>query len=133
MGKPVIFSPTPPRAIGDERLSALDLRVLMAIAVHDRMSKNGIGCTAGHGRLAALVRYDIKSLSRSNRTLGECGYVGCRANPLNPRSRPYFVIYNEFDNTYLSVVKGLLQAWRHGVDFMMRIIPPGGTAAAAPK
>jgi hypothetical protein len=103
--KPV-FAPIPARAIGDERLSALDLRVMMAIAVHDRMSKNGVGCTAGHGRLAGLVGCHLKSLSRSIRTLAECSYVGARANPLNPRSRSYFVIYNEFDNTYLNAAKG---------------------------
>jgi hypothetical protein len=105
MGK-AIFSPIPPRAIGDERLSALDLRVMMAVAVHDRMSKNGVGCTAGHGRLAGLVGCHLKSLSRSLRMLAECGYVGGRANPLNPRSRCYFVVYNEFDSTYLEAAKG---------------------------
>lgn len=92
-----LFSPDPPRVIADEKLSALDIRVLMAIAVHDRFSGNGIGCTAGHGRLAALVGCHLKSLSRSLRTLAERGYIGGRANPLNPKSKCYFVIYNDMD------------------------------------
>lgn len=100
------FSPVPARAIGDARLSALDLRVLAAIASHDRMSKNGIGCTAGHGRLANLVGAHLKSLSRSIRTLAECGYVGGRANPVNPKSKCYFVVYNEFDAALLKSTTG---------------------------
>ena len=78
----------------------------MAVAVHDRMSRNGVGCTAGHGRLSALVGCHLKSLSRSLRMLAECGYVGGRSNPLNPRARAYFVIYTEFDAAFLKAVKG---------------------------
>lgn len=91
------FSPDPARFIMDQNLSALDIRVLAAIAIHDRFSANGVGCTAGHGRLAAMVGCHLKSLSRSIRTLAERGYIGGRSNPLNPRSRCYFVIYNDQD------------------------------------
>ncbi|ESX24433.1 hypothetical protein X767_11975 [Mesorhizobium sp. LSJC264A00] len=92
--------------MADQRLTSLDLRVMMAISIHDRMSTNGIGCTAGHGRLAGLVGCHLKSLSRSIRTLAECGYIGGRANPLNPKSRCYFVIYSEMDEAILKTVKG---------------------------
>ncbi|WP_189510184.1 MULTISPECIES: helix-turn-helix domain-containing protein [unclassified Mesorhizobium] len=101
-----VFCPDPPRAMADQRLSSLDIRVLMAISVHDRFSKNGVGCTASHTRLANLVGCHLKSLSRSIKTLAECGYVGGRANPLNPKSRCYFVIYNEMDEAILKSVKG---------------------------
>ncbi len=93
----LLFAPIPPRAIADNRLSALDIRVLMAIAVHDRFSNNGVGCTAGHGRLSVLVGCHLKSLSRSIKTLADCGYIGGRANPLNPKSKCYFVIYGDMD------------------------------------
>ncbi|WIW51134.1 helix-turn-helix domain-containing protein [Mesorhizobium mediterraneum] len=92
--------------MADQRLSSLDIRVLMAISFHDRFSKNGVGCTAGHGRLASLVGCHLKSLSRSIKTLAECGYVGGRANPLNPKSRCYFVIYNSTDEAIMKTVKG---------------------------
>jgi len=100
------FAALPARAIGDERLAALDLRVLAAIAVHDRFGKNGVGCTAGHGRLAEIVGCHLKSLSRSIRTLAECGYVGGKANPLNPKYRAYFVIYTDFDEEFLRSTVG---------------------------
>lgn len=100
------FAPLPPRILGDASLSALDIRVLGAIAVHDRFSRNGVGSTAGHGRLADLTGCHLKSLSRSIRTLAERGYVGGRANPLNKKSRSYYVIYNDFDKAYLEASKG---------------------------
>jgi DNA-binding MarR family transcriptional regulator len=86
MSKP-IFAAIPARAMGDERLSALDLRVLMAIAIHDRLTANGTGCFAGNGRLASLVGCHLKSLSRSLRSLAEAGYITGRDNPLNRRTR----------------------------------------------
>ncbi|MEQ1952492.1 hypothetical protein [Mesorhizobium sp. CN2-181] len=104
-GKPT-FAAIPARCIGDERLAALDLRVLAAIAMHDRFSKNGVGCTIGHGKLAAKLNCHLKSLSRSIRTLAECGYVGGRDNPLNPKYRAYFVIYNEFDEHFTKAPTG---------------------------
>ncbi|WP_181173044.1 helix-turn-helix domain-containing protein [Mesorhizobium sp. B2-7-3] len=105
-----VFSPDPARTMADQHLSALDIRVLMAISVHDRFSKNGIGCTASHTRLANLVGCHLKSLSRSIRTLAERGYIGGRANPLNPKARCYFVIYNEWDEAILKAVKGSNQS-----------------------
>lgn len=99
-GKP-IYAALPARTIGDERLSALDLRVLMVIAVHDRLGANGVGCYASHPRLATLVRCHLKSLSRSLRMLGLCGYIEAKQHPLNKRLRVYQVIYHSEDSEYL--------------------------------
>jgi hypothetical protein len=78
----------------------------MCIAAHDRFSSNGIGCTASHTRIAAIVGCHLKSLSRSIRTLAECGYVGGRPNPLNPRWRCYFIVYGDLDEAIMKAPKG---------------------------
>ncbi|MER8810456.1 helix-turn-helix domain-containing protein [Mesorhizobium australicum] len=105
MGKPVTekqsFSPTPTRAMGDKTLTAEELRILMAIAAHDRFGANGTGCYASHPRLAALVGCHPKSLSRSIGTLANSGYIEVKPHPLNGRLRVYHIIYTEFDALYL--------------------------------
>ncbi|MBB4277249.1 helix-turn-helix domain-containing protein [Rhizobium mongolense] len=101
MTKP-IYAPLPARAIGDEKLSALDLRVLAALAAHDRLGANGIGCYASHPRLAGLVGCHEKSLSRSLATLAGNRYIQAGHHPLNRRLRVYKVIYTDFDKTYLA-------------------------------
>jgi hypothetical protein len=112
------YAAIPSRAMADGRLSALDLRVLMAIAAHDRLQANGVGCYASHSRLAALVGCHLKSLSRSMTTLAKCGYITGRANPLNQRTRIYNVVYTEFDTAFLKGAGGekqvtsLLPVWR---------------------
>ena len=77
--KPKAFSaPLPLRAIYDERLAGLDIRVLAAIAAHDRMSlhrEQGMGCTASHGTLAAEIGCNYINLGKSIKKLGDCGYV----------------------------------------------------------
>lgn len=95
-----LFAAIPARAMGDDRLSSLDIRALMAVAVHDRMRANGVGSYAGHPRLASLVTCHLKSLSRSLKHLAECGYIESRPNPLNRRTMIYNVVYNDFDHTY---------------------------------
>ena len=89
----------------DKRLSALDFRALMAIAYHDRFSKNGAGCYASHTTLAKLVVCHIKALSRSLATLAEYGYIEGRLNPLNKKTRIYYVIYSD-DDAHLKASKG---------------------------
>lgn len=107
--KPV-YAPIPARAIGDEKLSALDFRVLAALAAHDRLGANGIGCYASHPRLAALVRCHEKSLSRSLATLAGADdrprYIEAGRHPLNARLRVYKVIYTAFDKGYLTAGLG---------------------------
>lgn len=96
-----IYAPIPARAMGDKTLTGEDLRVLMALAAHDRLGANGIGCYASHPRLAALVGCHIKSLSRSLATLVDKKYITASAHPLNGRLRVYRVVYTEFDGLYL--------------------------------
>ena len=91
------FAPIPARAMADEALSALDLRVLMALAVHDRFGANGIGCFASHPRLARLVKCHLKSLSRSLRMLDKLGYIDAVPFLLNKRQRAYRVVYTTAD------------------------------------
>lgn len=78
-GAKVLFAPIPERAMGDGRLSALDWRVLTAIAFHDRMSATpkgkGRGCFASRATLAGKVGCDASSLSKAVRRLIGWGYV----------------------------------------------------------
>ncbi len=99
----VTFAPLPARAIADHGLSALDLRVLAALAVHDRFGANGIGCFASHPRLAKLVGCHLKSLSRSLSELTKLGYIEAKPQPLNKRLRVYRVIYSAADR---AIMKG---------------------------
>lgn len=101
MNKPV-YAPIPARAVGDKTLTAEELRVLMALAVHDRLGANGIGCYASHARLSNLVGCHEKSLSRSLAALARRGYIDAGQHPLNKRLRVYKVIYTEFDSLYLA-------------------------------
>jgi hypothetical protein len=91
------FAPLPARAIGDVNLSALDLRVLAAVAFHDRFSSNGIGCSIGHSRLAMELQCHTKSLSRSLSDLMGCGYINEKPHPLNRRVKVYSIVYSELD------------------------------------
>lgn len=95
------FAPLPLRALGDNRLTGEDIRVLAAIAAHDRFGNNGAGCYASHTRLASFVGCHLKSLSRSMRRLADAGYIVGKPNPLNQRTRIYNVIYTEFDAAYM--------------------------------
>jgi len=95
----------PARMMGDVNLSALDIRVLMAIAAHDQLGGNGTGCFASHSTLAALVDCHLKSLSRSLSALAQAGYVEARPNPLNKKTRIYSVIYSDEDAGYMQSAK----------------------------
>lgn len=89
-------SPLPLRAIGDQRLAGLDLRVLAAIAAHDRMSMargEGQGCWISNGSLAGKVGCDYSNLSKAIKKLGELGYI-LREKPTfgDRRSHVYRVV-----------------------------------------
>lgn len=101
--KPV-YAPLPARAMAADKLSALDLRVLMAIAAHDRLGANGIGCWASHTRLAQLVGCHLKSLSRSIADLVQGGWITAKQHPVNGRLRVYQVRYTEMDAAMLKQV-----------------------------
>lgn len=91
------YAPYPLRALRDQRLTGLHLRVLGVIAAHDRLNKNGQGCRAGNKRLAELSGCHLKSLSPALKALAELGYIEANTNPLNRRSRIYTVIYTDED------------------------------------
>ncbi|MGN7770762.1 helix-turn-helix domain-containing protein [Phyllobacterium sp. 22552] len=95
------FAAVPARTIGDKSLTAEELRVLMAIAAHDRFGANGIGCYASHPRLSGLANCHLKSLSRSLRMLAERGYITADVHPLNRKQRVYKVVYSEEDALFM--------------------------------
>lgn len=99
------YAPLPARAMTAEKLSALDFRVLMAIAAHDRFGANGTGCYASHTRLAQLVGCHLKSLSRSLLTLANAGFITGERHPLNGRLRVYRVRYIKADSLTLKAVR----------------------------
>jgi hypothetical protein len=64
--KTAAFSPVPPRAAGDKRLTASHYSILIAIASHDHMSKprgTGQGCWASHKTLAEKANVNYTNLS----------------------------------------------------------------------
>lgn len=78
MSKGREFTTAPSRAIGDTRLSALDLRCLLVIAMHDGMStvkRSGPGCYAKSSTLAAMVQTDITNFSKAVSRLLKLGYI----------------------------------------------------------
>lgn len=99
---PPFYAPLPARAMGDKTLTAEELRILMAIATHDRLGANGTGCYASHPRLAELVGCHEKSLSRSLRHLVDKGYIIVGPSPLSRRQRVYRVVYRDFDKQYFA-------------------------------
>jgi len=102
MSVKLYFAPLPPRAIADDGLSGLDLRVLACIALHDGMSgkrNKGQGCWAGNRTLAKETGCDYTSLSKSITKLGRLGYLERAIHPLNKRLRVYRVLYHDGDLT----------------------------------
>ncbi len=100
-----IFAAIPARAMGDERLTALSYRVLMAIAIHDRLGKNNTGCFASHKALCEKVGAHYNSLSRAIRQLVDCGYVEVTTAFFNKNTRVYRVIYTDEDRQFQKGVR----------------------------
>lgn len=92
-----IYAPIPARALADTRLSGTDLRLLAAIAAHDRFGRNGTGCFASQRRLAALIGAHEKAVARSAGRLVEFGYMTSERSPTNGRLVIYRVVYSEED------------------------------------
>ena len=98
MAKPREFTTVPARAIADTRLTALDLRALMAIAIHDGMSTvkgAGPGCYAKLSTLAELARTDISNLSKALSRLIKFGYVIREPQQNDKRRNTHRVIYGD--------------------------------------
>ncbi len=77
-------APLPMRALGDKRLSALDLRTLGQIAFHDRLSLSrgeGRGCTASNQSLRERLGCDYSSLLKSISRLSAWGYIERKSRP----------------------------------------------------
>lgn len=101
MGKAREFTTMPARAIADTRLSGLELRSLMAIALHDGMStkrENAAGCYAKRATLAAIVRTDITNFSKAVSRLTKLGYVVSEAQQTDKRRTTLRVIYGDDDS-----------------------------------
>lgn len=78
MGKPRQFTTLPVRAISEPALTALDIRCLAVISLHDGMSGmrgNGGGCYARNDTLARLVGTDPTNFSKCVSKLVRLGYV----------------------------------------------------------
>ena len=72
------FTTAPVSVLDDTRLSALDIRSLMVIALHDGMSLkkgSGAGCYATYRTLSAKVGTDITNFSKAVSRLCKLGYV----------------------------------------------------------
>lgn len=93
MGERPGYAPIPARAMGDDRLAGADLKVLMAIAAHDRFGNNGTGCFASHARLASLTKLHEKAVARSIGRLRDAGYLTVERNPMNARLAVYRIVY----------------------------------------
>lgn len=101
MGKARAFTTLPVAAIGDKRLSALDLRCLAVIALHDGMSLvrgKGAGCYASHATLAKLLGTDITSFSRALSRLEQFGYVVRERQEQDRRRQTTRVVYPAGDS-----------------------------------
>lgn len=96
-GQKVMFAALPLRAIGDTRLSALELRILGCVAFHDRMSVargKGQGAWASNETLARRVQCHYTNLSSAITKLAKLGYIQRDPHPLNKKLRVYRVIYD---------------------------------------
>jgi hypothetical protein len=121
MGKPRVFTTLPARAIGDTRPTALDLRCLAVIALHDGMSKvkgSGGGCYARHSTLAVLARTDTSNFSKALSRLIAWGYVAREPQLMDKRKFTLRVIYGDDDS------------WRVHQQSPAEIVGEAGTNAA---
>jgi DNA-binding MarR family transcriptional regulator len=103
------FAPVPARAIGDARLTGLHMKVLAAIAAHDRISGprgNGQGCWAGNRRLAEMIGCNYSNLSTALTQLADWKYIDRRVNPMNRKRRILFVIYSDEDAAFVGAKPG---------------------------
>lgn len=90
------FTTVPASVLGDTRITALELRCLMVIALHDGMSKKrgaGAGCYARYSTLADKVRTDVTNFSKAVSHLLKLGYVIREQQPTDRRRYTLRVIY----------------------------------------
>ncbi len=94
-GKPC-FAAIPVRALSDPRMSLLKLRLLGAVAAHDRMGK-GQGCWASSTRLAQMIGSHPVVVRRYITLLVTAGYLEREQADTNPNRRKLRVVYSEAD------------------------------------
>lgn len=92
------FAGVPLRAVQDDRLTATDWRVLVAIAAHDRFGGNGRGCIAGRARLAGMAKCEEVTASRAIARLVRFGYLKADRDQTDRRKKCYRVIYSDDDH-----------------------------------
>ena len=84
----ITFAALPARAIGDDRLKGSHLKVLAAIAIHDRLSGargKGQGCWAGNKRLAGMIGCNYTRLSATITDLATSAKVPMCGLPDGPK------------------------------------------------
>ena len=98
--KKPVTSPAPARAHLDTRPTLLDLRVLLKVCAHDRMSiaKGGQGCLIASKKIALALGVHHTSVSTSLSRLTEYGYIIQTKRSEDGRGRTYRVIYTEADD-----------------------------------
>lgn len=99
---PRIFTTLPSAVIGDTSLTALDIRCLAVISLHDGMSgvkRSGGGCYARNDTLAKLARTDATNFSKSLTKLIRAGYVAREPQVMDKRRSTLRVLYPE-DNSW---------------------------------
>lgn len=99
----------PLRAIGDERLTDRDFRILATIAAFDRMSSvrgSGQGAWASHEKMAAWVGAEYSRFSVSVNKLVGLGYLQRDRLETDRRRQVYRVIYTDDDCLPPSKVSG---------------------------
>ena len=93
------FAAIPARAFGDDRLKGHHLRVLGAVAMHDRFARNGRGCTAAYDRLAAIAGCNYSRFSAAVGDLVKWGYVA-KERQADRRRASLSVIYTDQDKAF---------------------------------
>ncbi len=94
-----LYAAMPIRVMGDRRLTASHWRLLAAIAWHDRLGRNKIGCYASNQILAKEADVHYTNVPRLSDDLETWGYMKKGRHPLNRRLRVYSLIYNEKEAT----------------------------------
>ncbi len=88
-----LFAALPLQAIGHRGLSASHFHVLAAIAWHDQLGANGIGCYASLKTLARETGLAQTTISECTGELEGFGLLKKSRHPRNRRTRVYSLIY----------------------------------------
>lgn len=89
------FAPIPNRAIYDDRLGFMHMRVLGCITMHDRMGRNGRHCLLSNRRIGEKLDMDFSNVAKCVRDLIEWGYLARLANPDHKQRQQLMTVYDE--------------------------------------